>query len=65
MKVSMGGKPGGWVSLREKYCEDVRHPRRWNSGYLLSTTGVIPAVMRPTNNDGQTAIYTLSLCSEA
>lgn len=21
-------------------------------------------VMRPTNNDGQTAIYTLSLCSE-
>jgi len=66
MKVSMGGKTWRLGFIGEKSIAKMYATPDGGVAVTYIDNGSDPVfVMRPTNNDGQTAIYTLSLCSEA
>ncbi|SAD39701.1 Uncharacterised protein [Enterobacter hormaechei] len=66
MKVSMGGKTWRLGFIGEKSIAKMYATPDGGIAVTYIDNGSDPVfVMRPTNNDGQTAIYTLSLCSEA
>ncbi len=66
MKVSMGGKTWRLGFLGQKSIAKMYATPDGGIAVTYIDNGSEPVfVMRPTNNDGQTAIYTLSLCSEA
>ncbi|HDC4807527.1 hypothetical protein LH668_14730 [Enterobacter kobei] len=65
MKVSMGGKTWRLGFLGEKSIAKMYATPDGGIAVTYIDNGSEPIfVMRPTNNDGQTAVYTLSLCSE-
>ncbi|EMB0509738.1 hypothetical protein U7Q39_004479 [Escherichia coli] len=66
MKVGMGGKTWRLGFIGEKSIAKMYATPDGGIAVTYIDNGSDPVfVMRPTNNDGQTAIYTLSLCSEA
>ena len=66
MKVSMGGKTWRLGFIGEKSIAKMYATPDGGISVTYIDNGNDPVfVMRPTTNDGQTAIYPLSLCSEA
>ncbi|EET8788636.1 hypothetical protein HCI13_02785 [Escherichia coli] len=65
MKVSMGGKTWRLGFIGEKSIAKMYATPDGGIAVTYIDNGSDPVfVMRPTNNDGETALYTLSLCSE-
>lgn len=65
MKVSMGGKTWRLGFIGEKSIAKMYATPDGGIAVTYIDNGSDPVfVMRPTNNDGQSALYTLSLCSE-
>lgn len=65
MKVSMGGKTWRLGFIGEKSIAKMYAPPNGRIAVTYIDNGSdLVFVMRPTNNDGQTALCTLSLCSE-
>ncbi|MED5638306.1 hypothetical protein VZ142_10970 [Enterobacter hormaechei] len=65
MKVSMGGKTWRLGFIGEKSIAKMYATPDGGIAVTYIDNGSDPIfVMRPTNNDGETALYTLSLCSE-